>query len=117
MTGRRYRANLPAPEDTTLSGSTPLLTPGFLRFVGELLFGERWQTPLATYLGDFRGRPVNPAVIHHWTTATRSVPDWVAGALVAALEDRRTDWQQRAQTAREVADRIRSGHGSGPLRS
>jgi hypothetical protein len=113
-TARRYRAHLPAAEDTTMSGAAPLLTPGFLRFVGELMFGERWQTPLAHYLGDVRGRALSPAVLHHWSTATRSIPGWVADALVAALERRRADWQGRAETARAVAERIRLGTADRP---
>jgi hypothetical protein len=97
----------PAPEDTTLTGDSRLLTPGFLRFVGELLFGERWQTPLAACLGSIRGRALSPATVHQWSTRTRSIPPWVKDALVIALERAQTDMRQRAETAQSVARRIR----------
>lgn len=101
----------PAPEDTTLAGEGRLLTPGFLRFVGELLFGERWQTPLAARLGAIRGRALSPATVHQWSTATRSIPPWVKDALAVALEQAQSDMRQRAETAQSVARRIRDGKG------
>jgi hypothetical protein len=104
---RKYRNNLPVPEDTTMRGGQVLLTPGFLCFVGELLFGERWQTPLARWLGDLRGKALAPATVHRWTTESRSIPDWVGGALVAALEQGHRDLERRAGMARGLARRIR----------
>ena len=47
MEERKYRQCMPVPEDTTLYEGQELLAPGFLRFVGELLFGERWQTAVS----------------------------------------------------------------------
>ncbi|HWG06070.1 MAG TPA: hypothetical protein VG271_13735, partial [Beijerinckiaceae bacterium] len=88
---RKYRIHLPSPEDTTISGGEKLLTPGFLRFVGELLYGERWQTPLAHRLGKTRGRRLAPATLHRWTTECRSIPEWVANALVIILEQGHLD--------------------------
>lgn len=107
-TKRTYRVNLPLAEDTTLDGARALLTPGFLRFVGELLFGERWQTPLARWLGEIRGRMLSPATIHRWSSGRRSIPDWVGEALAAILENGRQDLDRRSQRAGELAARIRT---------
>ena len=105
---KKYRGNLPSLEDTTMPGGQTLLTPGFLRFVGELLFGERWQTPLANGLGAARGKTLSPATVHRWSMERRSIPDWVEGALVAILEDGHTDLDRRAKLAGALAVRIRN---------
>jgi hypothetical protein len=107
-TKRTYRNNLPLPEDTTLDGAPALLTPGFLRFVGELLFGERWQTPLAHRLGETRGRALSPATVHRWSTGRRSIPNWVGEALAVILENGQRDLDHRGRRAGELAARIRS---------
>jgi hypothetical protein len=106
-TKRTYRNNLPHPEDTTLDGGRTLLTPGFLRFVGELLYGERWQTPLALRLGETRGRALSPATVHRWSAGRRSIPNWVGDALALILENGQRDLAQRGQKAGELAARIR----------
>jgi hypothetical protein len=103
---RKYRNNLPFPQDTTIDGATALLTPGFLCYVGQLLFGERWQTPLAQMLGDVRGRKLSPATMHQWTTATRAIPAWVQDALVTIVERSHADLECRARMARELAARM-----------
>ena len=108
VTKRTYRTNLPLPEDTTLEGARALLTPGFLRFVGELLYGERWQTPLARELGETRGRPLSPATIHRWSSERRSIPAWVGDALAGILENGQRDLDRRGQRAGELAARIRT---------
>ena len=106
---KKYRKyNLPLPEDTTLYGGQVLLTPGFLRLVGELLFGERWQTPLAQWLGSARGKALAPATVHQWSTETRSIPNWVTDALAAALDQGQQDLERRARTARGIARRMRN---------
>lgn len=110
-TKKKYRDNLPFPEDTTLGGGQALLTPGFLRFVGELLFGERWQTPLAHRLGDARGKTLSPATVHRWSMGRRSIPDWVGDALAIILENGRRDLADRARMAGGLATRIRSPLG------
>ena len=102
---RKYRLNLPAPEDTS-HGANELLTPGFLRYVGELLFGSKWQTPLADCLSEIRGKELSPATVHRWTTSSRSIPLWVENALYVALDRAQRDLDQRAATARAVADRL-----------
>lgn len=107
VTKRTYRNNLPLAEDTTLDGAQALLTPGFLRFVGELLFGERWQTPLAQWLGETRGRLLSPATLHRWSSGRRSIPGWVAEALAAILENSQKDFERRSRRAGELAARIR----------
>lgn len=108
VTKRAYRTNLPLPEDTTLDGERALLTPGFLRFVGELLYGERWQTPLARWLGETRGKRLSPATIHRWSSERRSIPAWVGDALAAILENGQRDLDRRGQRAGELAARIRN---------
>jgi hypothetical protein len=105
---RKYRNKLPLPEDTTMYGGQILLTPGFLRYVGELLFGERWQTPLAQSLGNVRGKTLAPATVHQWSTEIRSIPDWVTDALAVTLEQGQRDLDHRARMARDLAKRIRN---------
>jgi len=107
-TKRTYRNNLPVAEDTTADAAQALLTPGFLRFVGELLFGERWQTPLARWLGETRGRLLSPATIHRWSTGRRSIPDWVGEALAVILENGQRELDRRGRSAGELAARIRA---------
>jgi hypothetical protein len=110
---RKYcKEDSPPPEDTTARGARKLLTPGFLRFVGELLFGERWQTPLAQSLGAARGKRLAPATVHQWSTRTRSIPDWVAEALALALDHGQRELSERAGMARSVATRIRNPRSS-----
>lgn len=105
---RKYRkCELPRPEDTTLRDGQ-LLTPAFLRHVGELLFGERWQTPLAHGLGSLRGKALSPATIHQWSTSTRSIPGWVEDALARLLEQGQTEFRQRAERAERLARRMRT---------
>ncbi len=107
-TKKKYRNNLPLAEDTTLRGGPALLTPGFLRFVGEVLFGERWQSPLAHWLGVARGKTVSPATVHRWSTGLRSIPHWVGGALAVILENGQRDLDQRARAAGRLAIGIRN---------
>ena len=105
---KKYRNNLPRPEDTTMSGGRTLLTPGFLAFVGELLFGERWQTPLAQWLGEARGKLLSPATVHRWSMGRRSIPVWVGDALARILENGQRDLDRRAKMAGALATRIRA---------
>ena len=106
---KTYRINLPAPEDTTLSAGKTLLTPGFLRYVGELLYGERWQTPLAARLGAARGKKLSPATLHRWSMGQRSIPVWVGAAVAHVLEESERDLKSRARTAAALALRMREG--------
>ena len=117
-TKKKYRSNLPAPEDTTMRSGSALLTPGFLRFVGELLFGERWQTPLAHELGEARGKLLSPATVHRWSTGNRSIPDWVKETLAIILDHSQRDLAHRARTAGGLAARIRASRahdGAAPI--
>lgn len=102
------------PVDTTLGAGDPLVTPGFLRFVGELMFGERWQTPLAQKLGAIRGRPLSPATIHRWSTQTRSIPAWVERALELCLAEVQADLHHRASEVSALAGRLRGRSHPGP---
>ena len=105
---KKYRNNLPCPEDTTLHGGPLSVTPGFLRFVGELLFGERWQTPLALGLGQARGKMLSPATVHRWSMGERSIPEWVEHALLIILDNGRRDLDRRARMAGALTARIRN---------
>ena len=105
---KKYRDNLPCPEDTTMHGGPLQVTPGFLRFVGELLFGERWQTPLAHGLGEARGKTAFPRHGPSLEHGSRSIPDWVGNALLAILENGRRDFDRRARMAGALATRIRN---------
>lgn len=105
---RRVKDTLPDPDDTTLVGLYTVITPGFVRYVGELLFGERWQTPLARTLGEIRGKQLLPSVIHRWLSGERPLPDdWLKEALAIALEQGARDLARRARDATDVASRIR----------
>jgi hypothetical protein len=106
---KTYRVNLPPAEDTTTSGAADLLTPGFLRYVGELLFGERWQTPLAARFGAARGKKLSPATLHRWSMAQRTIPDWVAAAVADVLEESERDLLTRARMAAALAARMKEG--------
>ena len=102
---KKYRSNLPAPEDTT-QGTDRLMTPGFLCYVGELLFGTKWQTPLAGILSEIRGKELSPATVHRWTTSSRTIPNWVESALYTALVRTHEDLDRRAETVQEIVDRL-----------
>ena len=45
------------------------MTPAELRAAGRLLYGDRWQTPLAQALG------VNPRTVRGWFSGRRPPPD------------------------------------------
>jgi hypothetical protein len=107
LQSRSGRVELPPAEDTSAGPSTNLLTPGFLRFVGELLFGKRWQTPLAERLGAFRGKALSPATVHQWSTGVRSIPAWVREGVAASLDDIAEDFRRRADEAISVGERMR----------
>jgi len=114
-TKRKYRANLPRPEDTTQGDASTLLTPGFLRFVGELLFGERWQSPLAQGLGATRGKTLSPATVHRWSMGLRTIPGWVGEALLVLIENGRRELDRRASVAGALATRIRNPRAGATL--
>src|SRR5260370_25810137 len=94
-----------------MSGGVDLLTPGFLRFVGELLFGERWQSPLAARLGEARSKKLSPATVHRWSMGLRSIPAWVGVGLAIILDDSQRDLRDRARMAAALAMRVRSAAG------
>lgn len=112
---RKVKPALPASEDTTIKGpGVERLTPGFLRHVGELLYGERWQVPLAARLSDVRGKHVAPSRVHQWMTLERPIQPWVYDALgtVAAGEASRLAERMRqvAELARRIADPVLADH-------
>jgi hypothetical protein len=96
---------------TTPHSTSPALSPAFLRFVGELLFGKRWQTPLAESLGAFRGKKLSPATVHQWSTRTRSIPAWVGEAIAVSLDSAEQDFLRRAKMARSVRERMTPAAG------
>ena len=93
---------------TAIAPQNGRVTPDFLRAVGELLYGDRWQTPLAASLGAIRGKALSPATVHQWTTRKRSIPAWVRDALSLALERGQSDMTSRAEIAGEVARMMRA---------
>ncbi len=103
---RKYLVNLPPAEDTTSGTSGFVVTPGFLRFVGETVFGDKWQTRLAEALGQTRAKKLSPATVHQWTTGQRSIPQWVREVMphMIAQEERRLI--DRAGQARELGQRL-----------
>jgi hypothetical protein len=103
---RKYHINLPPPEDTT-SGDTPfVVTPGFLRFVGETVFGGKWQTRLAEALGEARAKKLSPATVHQWTTGQRSIPPWVSETIPAMIASEESRLIDRAARTRELGQRL-----------
>lgn len=116
QTGDSLAQDGPSSEDA-VPETGPVVTPEFLRYVGEILFGPRWQTPLAQCLGDIRGKTLAPATIHQWSTLTRSIPGWVSNALVIALLNGQRDFDRRAELAGAVARRLSeasAGQEKGP---
>lgn len=104
---RNIKSQFPAAEDTTVLGvSAEKMTPGFLRFVGELLFGERWQVPLAAHLTQVRGRPVTQARLHQWMTLERPIQSWVYEALGAVVQRQATELARKAEVTTELGRRM-----------
>lgn len=60
------------------------MTPSELRAVGELLYGERWQSPLAKDLG------VNDRTVRKWADG-KGRPGVYTAILRCALAQRRDD--------------------------
>ena len=104
---RKYLINLPPAEDTTSVASGFKVTPGFLRFVGETLFGDKWQTRLAEALGETRAKKLSPATVHQWTTGQRSIPLWVREAMPKMIEQEERRLSARAAQARDLGLRLR----------
>jgi hypothetical protein len=111
---RKYLVNLPPAEDTTSGASGFVVTPGFLRFVGETVFGGKWQTRLAEALGETRAKKLSPATIHQWTTGQRSIPQWVRESMprLIAQEERRLS--ERAGQTRELGLRLQRADKPAP---
>lgn len=111
---RKYLVNLPPSEDTTSVASGFTVTPGFLRFVGETVFGGKWQTRLADALGETRAKKLSPATVHQWTTGQRSIPLWVREAMpqMIAQEERRLI--ERAAQTRDLGLRLQRSAKTAP---
>lgn len=54
-----------------------------LRSVGEALYGERWQAPIATDLG------VTDRAVRYWISATNPCPDDLGMRLLAIVVHKR----------------------------
>lgn len=104
---RKYLINLPPPEDTTAGAESFAVTPGFLRFVGETVFGDKWQTRLAEALGEARSKKLSPATVHQWTTGQRSIPSWVGETIPAMIASEESRLIDRATRTRELGQRLR----------
>ncbi len=50
-----------------------------LRLVGEALYGERWQTPIAADLG------VSDRAVRYWISAANPCPDDLGSRLLAVV--------------------------------
>lgn len=51
-----------------------------LRLVGEALYGERWQAPIAADLG------VSDRAVRYWISATTHCPDDIGERLLAIVQ-------------------------------
>jgi hypothetical protein len=103
---RKYLVHLPPAEDTTSGTSGFVVTPGFLRFVGETVFGDKWQTRMAEALGQTRAKKLSPATVHQWTTRQRSIPLWVHEALPIMITQEERRLIARADRTRELGLRL-----------
>ena len=110
---RKYLINLPPAEDTTAGDAGFCITPGFLRFVGETVFGEKWQTRLAEALGETRAKKLSPATVHQWTTGQRSIPRWVHEAMPSMIAQEESRLINRAAQAHDLGLRLQ--HSSAPI--
>ncbi|MGD9613820.1 MAG: hypothetical protein AB7H90_01335 [Alphaproteobacteria bacterium] len=70
------------------------MTPETLRRIGEILWGERWFTALATALG------VSQRTVRRWASGTYPVPhEWHAPILRLVAEGIERIDEQRAELA------------------
>ncbi len=60
-----------------------MTTPDRLAAAAVVLFGERWQRPLAHLLG------VDARLVRWWASGDRPIPEWVWPRLEAALTEKR----------------------------
>lgn len=75
-----------------------------LRFVGEALYGERWQSPLAGDLG------VSDRAVRYWLSEANQCPDDLGIRLLAVVERKKDDLGGLAATVKiriSRADRTR----------
>jgi hypothetical protein len=72
------------------------VSPAELTRVGEALFGERWQTDMATLLN------IDSRRVRGWLLAERKIPPGIRGELVVAL-------QQRSAACAALATRLQTG--------
>lgn len=75
-----------------------------LRFVGEALYGERWQSPLAGDLG------VSDRAVRYWLSAANRCPEDLGPRLLAVVERKKDDLGGLAATVKirlSRADRAR----------
>ena len=73
------------------------MTPANLRTIGRLLYGRRWQTPLAKALD------VHPRTVVRWERSEAAMPEDLPERLRHAAELA----VERTQHALELADRLR----------
>lgn len=73
------------------------MTPTDLRRIGEALYGERWQTPLANALG------VADRTVRRWVAGDSAIPDGVRDDLAALLANRATELRRLAGELRRRA--------------
>jgi len=111
---RKYLVHLPPAEDTTSDTSGFVVTPGFLRFVGETVFGYKWQTRMAEALGQTRAKKLSPATVHQWTTRQRSIPLWVHEALPIMITQEERRLIARADRTRELGLRLQRADKPAP---
>lgn len=80
------------PSSNDIGGIEPPMTPDELRRIGQIVFGENWQTPLSKSVG------VEARLVRYWVAGDREIPphraqliralipadEWVAGEGVSA---------------------------------
>lgn len=71
-----------------------------LRLAGEILFGQRWQVPLAGALG------VSERTMRRWVAGTAPMPDGVWNEIVGLIverHERTTILRQMLEASRETS--------------
>ena len=56
-----------------------------LRLVGEALYGERWQAPIASDLG------VSDRAVRYWISSANQCPDDIGARLLTVVERKKHD--------------------------
>jgi hypothetical protein len=87
--------------------------PETLDQAGKLLLGADWKLPMATLLGPHHPegarKKIDPRLVRRWAVGDRPIPDWVAPALGALLQERSKQLAADAKRAGFLAQFLKNG--------